>query len=70
MMVLLITACITIVISPVFMSIRMLTERDRDFYQDETGIYQLQLLLAVNDITEIGSDVICFSTIENDCRLH
>lgn len=39
-------------------------------YQDEIGIYQLQLTLAVNDIISVSPHQIRYRTSENDCVLH
>ena len=39
-------------------------------YQDEIGIYQLQLTLAVNDIKSVSRNQIRYRTSENDCVLH
>ena len=38
-------------------------------YQDEIGIYQLQLTLAVNDIKSVSRNQIRYRTSENDCVL-
>lgn len=67
---LLITMIIVNAMFPLLINIREMMKRDRYFYQDEMGVYQLQIKLALNEITDIASDCIYYSTIESECRVH
>ncbi len=56
---------------PIYKNIAKLNEYKSDtyIYQDEIGIYQLQLQLARNEITEINPEEIYYLTAENECRI-
>ncbi len=43
--------------------------KDTYLYQDEIGIYQLQLLLAKNKITEVNPDEIYYQSAESECYI-
>ena len=55
---------------PAIKSLIMLRSTLKVNYQDEIGIYQLQLTLAVNDIQSVSHDRIRYRTSENDCVIH
>lgn len=43
---------------------------ERTYYQDEIGVYQLQLELAVNDIIEVRDDTIVYTKQGEEFELH
>lgn len=67
---LLIISFLLTVIYPVFSSLKQLIRRQRFRYQDEIGIYQLQIRLACNQITEVNEDEIFYYTSESESEIH
>lgn len=67
---LLIISFLLSVIYPVFSSLNQLIRRQRFRYQDEIGIYQLQIRLACNQITEVNEDEILYYTSESESEIH
>ena len=67
---LLIISFLLTVIYPVFSSLNQLIRRQRFRYQDEIGIYQLQIRLACNQITEVNEDEIFYYTSESESEIH
>lgn len=67
---LLIISFLVTVIYPVFSSLNQLIRRQRFRYQDEIGIYQLQIRLACNQITEVNEDEILYYTSESESEIH
>ena len=43
---------------------------EKTYYQDEIGVYQLQLELAVNDIVEVRDDTIVYEKLGEEFELH
>ena len=43
---------------------------EKTYYQDEIGVYQLQLELAVNDIIEVRDDTIVYAKLGEEFELH
>ncbi len=65
-----ILSIITLLSSPLVRGIRNLLRDDRVYYQDEIGIYQLQLELAVNDIVSVEDDLLVYRKQGEDFYLH
>ncbi|MBQ7223456.1 MAG: hypothetical protein IJS38_02680 [Erysipelotrichaceae bacterium] len=65
-----ILSLITLLSSPLIRGLRNLLKADRVYYQDEIGIYQLQLELAVNDIVSVEADQIVYRKQGEDFCLH
>ena len=55
--------------SPLLKTLQQLENYDSYLYQDEIGIYQLQIELATGNITAVEDDCIYYQTIDNDCEL-
>ena len=65
-----ILAVIAMVTYPLVNTMNRIRKSTVTYYQDETGVYQIQLLLAVNKIDEVSGDCISFHTRESECVLH
>ena len=70
MLALFILSLITILTAPVINSLRGLLKETKVYYQDEIGVYQLQIELAVNDILSVDSDQIIYRKQGEEFRLH
>ena len=61
---------VTLLANLIYPTVRSLIELRRDLkvdYQDEIGIYQLQITLAVNDITKVTPDSITYRSADSNC---
>jgi len=67
---LLVISFLLTVIYPVFTSLSQLMRHQKYRYQDEIGIYQLQIRLACNQITEVNEDEILYYTSESESEIH
>lgn len=63
-------ALIAVISLPAVSALKQLSVPRDTYYQDETGIYQLQIELAVNDLEEVGDDFLRYRTLDNECTLH
>ena len=55
---------------PILKTLSALKRRSETFYQDEMGIYQLQLELAVHDVLEVNYDSILYHKNQDTFILH
>lgn len=55
---------------PILKTLSALKRRSETFYQDEIGIYQLQLELAVHDVLEVNYDSILYHKNQDTFILH
>ena len=67
---LMILGVLTQLAAPLMQGLLKLQRSPVNYYQDEIGVYQLQLELAVNDIMEVKPDCIVYRSPENVCTLH
>ena len=61
---------VTLLAKLIYPTVRSLIELRRELkadYQDEIGIYQLQITLAVNDITKVTPDSITYRSADSNC---
>ncbi len=70
MLALTLLAILSSAIRPVYRLIANANQKSQNFYQDETGIYQLQLQLAKNTITAVTNEAIYYQTVDNECIIH
>ncbi len=57
------------IVAPMMVTLQKLFENEQYRYQDEIGIYQLQVLLAVNKVIEVDSDEIIYETSRRESRV-
>ncbi len=55
---------------PILKTLSSVRTRTRTFYQDEMGIYQLQLELALHDVLEVNYDSILYRKNQDTFILH
>ncbi len=55
---------------PILKTLSSVRTRTRTFYQDEIGIYQLQLELALHDVLEVNYDSILYRNNNDTVSLH
>ncbi len=55
---------------PILRTLSSIRTRTRTFYQDEMGIYQLQLELALHDVLEVNYDSILYRKNNDTFILH
>ncbi len=55
---------------PVIRNLHDLRKGVKTGYQDEIGVYQLQIALAKGDIYDVSWDAVLYRTDANDCILH
>ena len=65
-----ILSLITLLTAPLVSGMRNLLKEQKAYYQDEIGVYQLQVELAVNDIMAVDSDQIVYRKQGEDFHLH
>lgn len=65
-----ILAVISLCLTPVSRNLLSLRGSKQINYQDETGVYQLQIMLARNTITSVSDSQLTYQTANNDCTLH
>ncbi len=63
---LLLLSLIVLTISPLYRCLLSLQQYDSYFYQDEIGIYQLQIALALGNDVRIEDDSLLYVTAENE----
>ncbi len=63
---LLVTGFLASLAFPLFKTLEQLISLQKYRYQDEIGIYQLQITLACNNILEVRSDEILYQSYEHD----
>lgn len=63
-------AMISTVMMPAITSLAQLRKSVMSYYQDEIGVYQLQIALATGDIDKVNRNSISYHTSNNDCVLH
>ena len=63
---LLVSGFLASVAFPVFKTLEQLIRMQKYRYQDEIGIYQLQITLACNNILEVSRDEILYQSYEHD----
>ncbi len=51
---------------PMFKTLRQMVRLQKYRYQDEIGVYQLQITLACNNILEVRTDEISYESYEHD----
>jgi len=54
---------------PILKTTSSLMQQDIYTYQDEIGLYQMQLVLATNEIISVDSYEISYRTEKNDCHI-
>ncbi len=54
---------------PILNNVKILNEKEQYLYQDEIGIYQLQIRLAINKIEEVNPDEIIYYTTNGESTL-
>lgn len=62
-------AVLTSITIPTIVLLNKLTLTQKNLYQDEIGVYQLQIQLASNKILEILPDSIIYETAKNQCEI-
>jgi len=67
---LLVLSTLIVVISPMYQTLLQLKQQQNYDYQDQIGIYQLQILLARNNIVDYFSDEIIYQSATNECSVH
>ena len=65
-----ILALISNIMLPAINNLYQLRQSVRTYYQDEIGVYQLQIALACGDIDKVKRDSISYHTSESDCIIH
>ena len=61
---------ITLLTAPILNGLKGLLREEKVYYQDEIGVYQLQVELAVNDILSVEDDLIIYRKQGDEFRLH
>lgn len=64
-----ILAMATTIIVPSLLATNKIKETQKRLYQDEIGIYQLQMQIALNKVLEINPDSIVYETYKNECEI-
>jgi prepilin-type N-terminal cleavage/methylation domain-containing protein len=54
---------------PILKTTSQLMQEDIYIYQDEIGLYQMQIILAANEITSVDSYEITYNTEKNECHI-
>lgn len=63
---LLLLSVTVVMISPLYRCLNSLRQFDSYFYQDEIGIYQLQIALALGNDVRIEDGILYYETIDNE----
>ncbi len=64
-----ILAVATSITIPSLIALNKIIESQKRLYQDEIGVYQLQILIASNTIVDIYPDSITYQSYKNECEI-